>query len=226
MLRELIKILNISGAIIVADALHCKKDSANEIIENGGDYLFVVKDNNPTLKDDIEVYIQNDDVEKAVKTEKNGGRIEKRTAYTSTNIDWLPNKDKWRNLTTIGAIHTEFTKGNKTSSEWHYYISSRKLTPEELLKHARMEWEIESMHWLLDVHFGEDKTKVWDMNIQQNLNIMRKIALNLARLYKNTYEPGKAISAILKRNMYNLDNLARFIDDFIAAIQITELLQN
>lgn len=225
-LRELIKILNISGAIIVADALHCKKDSANEIIENGGDYLFVVKDNNPTLKDDIEVYIQNDDVEKAVKTEKNGGRIEKRTAYTSTNIDWLPNKDKWRNLTTIGAIHTEFTKGNKTSSEWHYYISSRKLTPEELLKHARMEWEIESMHWLLDVHFGEDKTKVWDMNIQQNLNIMRKIALNLARLYKNTYEPGKAISAILKRNMYNLDNLARFIDDFIAAIQITELLQN
>ena len=226
MLRELIKILNISGAIIVADALHCKKDSANEIIENGGDYLFVVKDNNPTLKDDIEVYIQNDDVEKAVKTEKNGGRIEKRTAYTSTNIDWLPNKDKWRNLTTIGAIHTEFTKGNKTSSKWHYYISSRKLTPEELLKHARMEWEIESMHWLLDVHFGEDKTKVWDMNIQQNLNIMRKIALNLARLYKNTYEPGKAISAILKRNMYNLDNLARFIDDFIAAIQITELLQN
>lgn len=225
-LRELIKILNISGAIIVADALHCKKDSANEIIENGGDYLFVVKDNNPTLKDDIEVYIQNDDVEKAVKTEKNGDRIEKRTAYTSTNIDWLPNKDKWRNLTTIGAIHTEFTKGNKTSSEWHYYISSRKLTPEELLKHARMEWEIESMHWLLDVHFGEDKTKVWDMNIQQNLNIMRKIALNLARLYKNTYEPGKAISAILKRNMYNLDNLARFIDDFIAAIQITELLQN
>lgn len=224
-LRELIRILNISGAIVVADALHCKRDSANEIIENGGDYLFVVKDNNPALKDNIELYIQNENLENTVKTEKNGGRIEKRTAYTSIDIDWLPNKDKWRNLTTIGAVHTEFTKGDKTSSEWHYYISSSKLTPEELLKHARMEWEIESMHWLLDVHFQEDKTKVWNMNVQQNLNIMRKIALNLARLYKNTYEPGKAISAILKRNIYNLENLSRFINNFIAVIKVTILFQ-
>lgn len=59
----------------------------------------------------------------------------------------------------IGAIHTEFTKDGETGSEWHYYISSRKLTLEELLKHARLEWAVESMHWLLDVHFLEDKQK-------------------------------------------------------------------
>ena len=156
---------------------------------------------------------------------KNGGRIEKRTAYTSTDIDWLSRKDEWEGLVCIGAIHTEFTKDGKTSSEWHYFISSRKLSPEELLKHARLEWSVESMHWLLDVHFQEDKTKVWDMNVQKNMNIMRKIALNLARLYKERYEPRKAISVILKRNMFDLNNLANFIRNFIAVISVTELLQ-
>ena len=219
--RELISILNISGAVVVADALHCQKESAEKVINEHGDYLFTVKDNQPTLN-----FIQNENVNSFTHTEKNGGRIEKRTAYATTEINWMPNKKQWKNLKTIGAIHTEFTKNGTTSSEWYYYISSRNLTPKELLKHARMEWTIESMHWLLDVHFQEDKTKVWDMNVQKNLNIMRKIALNLARLYKNQCGPRKTISAILKRNMYNLDNLTHFIRSFIAVISVTELFQN
>ncbi|MCD8215123.1 MAG: ISAs1 family transposase [Clostridiales bacterium] len=225
-LRDLIKILDISGAIVVADALHCKKKSAKEVIGEGGDYLFVVKDNNPTLKEDVELYVKNEELEHFIQKELNGGRIEKRTAYTSTNIAWLPNKEEWENLKTIGAIHTEITKNNNTSSEWHYYISSRELTPKELLRYARSEWSIESMHWLLDVHFLEDKTKVWDMNVQQNLNIMRKIALNLAREYKKRFEPKKAISGILKRNLFDANNLAKFIRCFVALINVTDVLQN
>lgn len=226
MFRKLISILNISGAIVVADALHCRKKSADKVIEEKGDYLFVVKDNEPNLRKDIELYVQNEELDKCSKTELNGGRIEKRTAYTTTEIDWLQGKEKWKNLSTIGAIHTEFTKNGETSSEWHYYISSRKLKPEELLKHARLEWAVESMHWLLDVHFQEDKTKVWDMNVQQNLNIMRKIALNLAREYKNRFEPRKAISGILKCNLFDVNNLAKFIRYFIALIDVTVLLPN
>ncbi len=223
--RKLIEILNIKGAVVVADALHTTKKSAEKVVKEGGDYLFVVKDNNPGLKEEIELYVQNEHMDKCAKTEKNGGRIEKRTAYTSTDIDWLSRKNEWEGLVCIGAIHTEFTKGGETSSEWHYFISSRKLSPEELLKHARLEWSVESMHWLLDVHFQEDKTKVWDMNVQKNMNIMRKIALNLARLYKERYEPRKAISVILKRNMFDLNNLENFIRNFIAVISVTELLQ-
>ena len=226
MFRELIDMLDISGSIVVADALHCKKKSAEKVIEEKGDYLFVVKDNEATLRKDIELFVRNEELDKHTKSELNGGRIEKRTAYTTSDIDWLHGKEKWKNLSTVGAIHTEFTKDGKTSSEWHYYISSRKLTPKELLKHARLEWAVESMHWLLDVHFQEDKTKVWDMNVQQNLNIMRKIALNLAREYKNHFEPKKAISGILKRNLFDIDNLAKFISCFLAVILITELLQN
>ena len=224
--REMVEILDISGAVVVADALHCQRKSAEKVIEENGDYLFVVKDNNPNLKENIELYIQNEKIENYTKKELNGGRIETRTAYATTKIDWLPDKDKWKNLKTIGAIHTEFEKDGKKSSEWHYYISSKELTPEKLLEHARLEWAVESMHWLLDVHFLEDKTKVRDMNVQQNLNIMRKIALNLAREYKNRFEPRKAISGILKCNLFDVNNLTKFVYSFIALIDVTALLPN
>ena len=224
--RKLVDILDISGAMLVADALHCQKESAAKVVAEGGDYLFVVKENQPTLHDEIEMFFQNEESESHSRTEKNGGRIEKRTAYVSTDIDWLTGKKDWKNLTTIGAIHTEFIKGENRSSEWHYYISSRKLNPQELLKHARLEWAVESMHWLLDVHFSEDKTKVWDMNVQQNLNIMRKIALNLARIYKDRYVPRSSISGVLKRNLFNIANLANFINNFLVFIDVTILLRN
>ena len=71
--------------------------------------------------------------------EKNGGRIEKRTAYTTTDIQWIYNLENWKDLSCIGAIHREFEKNGQKSSEWHYYISSAKLSPEELLSHARLE---------------------------------------------------------------------------------------
>ena len=221
---ELVKLLDIDGAIVVADALHCKKDSAKTVIAEGGDYLFVVKDNEPNLKADIELFVQNENLEKFSKSEKNGGRIEKRTAYASKDIEWLENRDKWVNLSTIGAIHTEFEKDGKKSSEWHYYISSASLTAENLLKHARLEWAVESMHWMLDVHFAEDKTMVWDMNVQRSLNIMRKIALNLAREYKRQVKPKSAINGILKDNLFDLNNLAYFLDFFAVKPNVTNLL--
>ena len=225
-LRQMVEMLDINGAVVVADALHCNKRSAEKIIKENGDYLFVVKDNNPNLKENIEYYFQNEKADSFSKKELNGGRIEKRTAYTTTDIDWLPGIEEWAALKAIGAICTEFEKSGQKSREWHYYISSKELTPESLLKHARLEWAVESMHWLLDVHFLEDKTKVWDMNVQQNLNIMRKIALNLAREYKNRFEPRKAISGILKCNLFDINNLVKFIRDFVALINVSAFLQN
>lgn len=209
--RELIEMLDVSGAVVVADALHCTKRSAKAVVEAGGDYLFSVKDNNPSLKEDIELYFQEENVEPFAKREKNGGRIEKRTGYVTHEIDWLNGREEWKNLACIGAIHTEFEKGDKKSSEWHYYISSASLTAEELLKHARLEWSVEAMHWLLDVHFAEDKTRIWDMNVQKTLNIMRKIALNLAKDFKLKTQSPQAISAVLKRNLFDLSNFSAFL---------------
>lgn len=210
--RELVELLDMSGAVVVADALHCHKKSAKAVVEAGADYLFVVKDNQPTLKKDIELYVRDESLEKHTTREKNGGRIETRTAYVSHEIEWLECREEWPKLSCIGAIHREFEKSGQKSSQWHYYISSAPLTAESLLKHARLEWSVEAMHWLLDVHFAEDKTRVWDMNVQKLLNIMRKIALNLAKEYKFKTKCRQPMSGILKRNLFDLTNLSAFFD--------------
>lgn len=212
--RELVEILDVAGAVVVADALHCSRKSAKIVIKEKADYLFCVKDNQPNLKENIALYVHNEKLETFSKTEKNGGRIEKRTAYVTKEIDWLYGRSEWENLACIGAIHTEFEKGGKKSSEWHYYISSAALDAKSLLKHARLEWRVEAMHWLLDVHFAEDKTMVWSMNVQKTLNIMRKIALNLAKEYKAKTECKMPMSAILKRNLFDVDVLGQFLMTF------------
>jgi len=212
--RELIELLDVSGSIVVADALHCNQRSCEAVVEASADYLFVVKDNQRNLKSDIELYIQNEKIESFETLEHNGGRIEKRTAYATSNIDWLDGKQRFKNLQVIGAIHREFEKDGHKSSEWHYYVSSAELTPKQLLKHARLEWAVESMHWLLDVHFNEDKTLVWDMNVQQLLNTTRKIALNLVRIFKSKHATKKALSKIMRENLFDLQQLQAFLQVF------------
>ncbi len=89
------------------------------------DYLLCVKDNHKTLKQDIEEYIKDEELRnnmsKETKTEKNRGRIEKRTGYVTNDISWLYGREEWEGLKSIGAIHTEFEEKGKKSSEWHYY---------------------------------------------------------------------------------------------------------
>ena len=187
--RDLIGMLDVEGCIITADAMHCQKETAALIVEKKADYLLNAKSNQPMLKKDIEDYVQDEKLRKSmdkfVTTEKNGGRIEVRRGFVTHDIDWLADKGEWKSLSCIGAINRQFTYKGKTTDEWHYYISSRKLTAEELLKHARLEWSIESMHWLLDVHFGEDFCRIEDETVQQVLNAVRKIALNCVKTYKS-----------------------------------------
>ena len=199
--QELIEQLEISGCMVVSDALNCQKKTAETIIKGTVDYRLCAKDNQETLKKDIESYVQDKTLQKSmgkeIKIEKNRGRIEKRTAYVTEDTEWLAAKKEWKGLKCIGAIHTEFEEADKKTSEWHYYISSRKLTAEELLHHARMEWSVESMHWLLDVHFEEDYCRVEDKNIQQNLNMLRKLAMNFIKQYKERLKSKRAISKIM-----------------------------
>lgn len=199
--QELLKELDISGCIIVADALNCQKDTAKAVISGGADYVLSEKDNHPCLKQDIADYVGDTALRRtmdtASRTEKNRDRAEKRSAFVTEETEWLTGREEWAGLSCIGAVHTEFeTKKGKTE-EWHYYISSRGLTAEELLHHTRMEWSVETMHWLLDVHFGEDQCRVEDRNIQQNLNMLRKAAINLIKRYKERAESKRAISKIM-----------------------------
>ncbi|MEA5015967.1 MAG: ISAs1 family transposase [Candidatus Limiplasma sp.] len=187
-MQKLIQELKLHGCMVVADALNCQKETATLIVKGKADYLLSVKDNHPTLKDDIATYIQDETLqagmESFTKVEKSRDRIEKRTGYATTDISWLPHKEQWKQPTCIGAIRTEFESKKGKSLEWHYYISSRKLSATELLHHARMGWAVESMHWLLDIHFDEDGCRAEDKNIQQNLTMLHKAALNTVEQYQ------------------------------------------
>ena len=213
--QKLLEELDINGCMVVADALHCQKETAKIVVEGKGDYLLDAKGNQGTLKKEIEDYIQDEELRKGIdvcsQTEKNRERIETRTAYSSTEIGWMCEKTNWPNLQCIGAIHTEFETPKGKTSEWHYYISSRPLTAQELLRHARLEWSVESMHWLLDVHFGEDYCRIENRNIQQTLNIVRKIALNLIKLYKKETSSKLALSNIMLNCLVDSSMIMRIL---------------
>ena len=213
--RELIGLLNLEGCMVVADALNCQKETAKAIIDAKADYLLNVKDNHSTLKEDIEDYVQDNDLRKTMDTsstlEKSRERIEKRTAFVTNDTDWLYGKDEWVELACIGAIHTQFTTLKGTSNEWHYYISSRNLTADELLKHARLEWSVETMHWLLDVHYLEDSCRIEDKHVQQNINMVRKLVLNSIKFYKNTSGDKHPISKIMFDCLLDPFNIVKII---------------
>ena len=187
--------------MIVADALNCQKETAEMVIKGKGDYLLDAKGNQPTLEQEIRDYVQDESLRKAMEhkavIEKSRDRIETRTAYITADIDWLYGKEKWKNLCCIGAIKTEFERKGVKTEEWHYYISSRNLTALELLHHARMKWTVETMRWLLDVHFAEDFCRIVNRTIQQNLNMLRKFALSLIKQFKASSNSKLPLSQIM-----------------------------
>ena len=152
--RELLEILDAEGCMIVADAMHCQKETAALIVDKDADYLMCTKDNQANLKRDIEDYVQDKDLQKfmdkAQTHEQNSGRIEFRRAFICHDIDWLHDKGEWKNLACIGAINRQTTYKGKTTNEWHYYISSRKLQ-QFLLKTSPPEPKVDT----LQVAFGD-----------------------------------------------------------------------
>ena len=209
--QELIRMLDLEGCMVVADALNCQKETAKAVIESKADYLLNVKDNHENLATDIANYVHDDDLRKGMDTErtleKNRNRVESRTAFVNDDIEWLYGKEDWPGLSCIGAIHRQVTTAKGETSEWHYYISSRKLTAEELLTHARLEWSVETMHWLLDVRFDEDFCRIEDIHVQQNFNMARKIALNYVRRYKALSNAKLPLSKIMLNCLLDPSNL-------------------
>jgi len=200
--RELIKIINISDCLIVADALNCQKETAKAIIKGGGDYLLSVKSNQKTLMNSIENHMldisNQTHMDTACVFERNKDRLEQRTAFTTSDISWLQKREKWDSLSCVGMINRQVIRNSRVSNEWHFFISSRQLTAEELLRFARNEWSVEVVHWLLDIHYREDFCAIEDINTQQNLNIIRKLALNSIKSYKHKYCVKSALSKIMQ----------------------------
>ena len=198
---ELIKELAIPGCMVVADAMNCQIETAEAIVEAKADYLLSAKGNQQALMNDIAEYVHDTKLrakmDRVSRTERGHGRKETRRAYTSADVSWQPGGRVWPELKCIGAIHTRFETSKGVTEEWHYYISSKALQAQELLHHAREEWSVESMHWLLDVHVDEDRCRVQSKNVQQNLNMLHKCALNIIRIYKRETQSKLPLNGIM-----------------------------
>ncbi len=180
---ELLDSLNIEGSIVTADAMSCQRDIVRKIRKGEADYVIGLKNNQPTLLEDIALYFKDFAKElPCISTvEKNHGRIEKREYRLLTDLSWLPDLDKWEGLSAAGMVCTTTTKGENTSSDTRYFISS--LTDISRFAHAvRSHWAIENqLHWALDVIFDEDSSKARKDMSPLNLNVLRKTALALCK---------------------------------------------
>ncbi len=185
---RLLKMLELKGALVTIDAMGCQKDIANTIIDRGGDYLLPVKDNHPTLRNDIELFFTeqrgcgfaNAETFFHETVDNDHGRLEIRRHWSTADIAWLKQDHDWRDLTSIGMIERVVEKTGKTETTCHFYISSLVADAVLLARGAREHWQVENaVHWTLDVTFHDDLCRLRTGHGPQNMAVIRHAALNL-----------------------------------------------
>ncbi len=183
---KLLEILELQDTIITIDAMGCQEDIASKIIDKEADYILAVKLNQKQLYEDIEDEFKFSD---AIKSDTNvdigHGRIETRTCQMITKLNHIQNKQKWKKLKTVVKVEStrEFKNSDKpTEKATRYYISSLEADTEDFQNYIRYHWSIEnSLHWILDVAFGEDASRKRSGNSPQNFSTLNKIAINLLK---------------------------------------------
>jgi predicted transposase YbfD/YdcC len=190
-LPRLLEILDISGCIVTIDAMGCQKKIAQTIVDNNADYVLAVKDNQPSLLEDLQPYFDgisaetsydNSTIGYTETVEGDHGRIETRRHWLTDDIDWLRQHHSWANLQSIATVQRQREVAGQVSVETHYYISSMPADPERFAHSVRAHWGIEnSVHWVLDMRFREDESRVRTDHAPENLSTLRRLALNLIR---------------------------------------------
>lgn len=188
---ELLRLLLLDGCIVTIDAMGCQKKIVSEIVKKNADYCIAVKENQKTLYDGIKdsfkgtAYIKERETYETL--EKGHGRIEKRVYTVITDQEYLTylNPDgSWKKLNSIGHVVATRTIKGITSQENRYYILS--ITQAQQFAHAvRNHWGIEnSLHWVLDVDFKEDQCRIRSGYADQNMAVLRHMAINLIKQNK------------------------------------------
>lgn len=197
---ELLRIIDIQDATITIDAMGCQTAIAQVIVENGGDYILAVKENQPTLYADLQesfadaLDTENRPVdnqplpfESWESVDKDHGRLEERKVYICRDLSLVSSRERWKKLSYIAmaeARRTDLTT-DETSVFQRYFIgSSESQPPEEVARLIRRHWSIENeLHWVLDMAFQEDAARHRAGNCAQNFATLRHFALNLVKNY-------------------------------------------
>ena len=209
-LPELIQILDLAGCVVTIDAMGCQKEIVKKIVEKDADYVIAVKKNQPTLYEQIKqlfkqaIETQGKDLNLSSfnSREKNRGREEIRNYLMITDVaERIDPLQKWRKLTSIGMVESVRVVDGKTSIETRYFISSLENDAQKLAEGIRNHWSIEnSLHWVLDVAFQEDNSRIRKDNAPANFAVLRHIAVNIISQNKS-----RKLSVRSKRFLATLD---------------------
>ena len=190
---KLLKLLEIEGCIVTMDAIGTQTKIAKTIIAQGADYILNVKENQEHLYEDIHDLFEDDRAYNfegapysyAKTVNKDHGRIEIRQCWAISDPEYLANiRDlkQWEGVKTLAMILSERRIGDKVEVQDRYFISSLDSQADKLLQAKRSHWGIENrLHWVLDVAFNEDHSRVRKDNAPQNFAVLRHMALNLLK---------------------------------------------
>lgn len=210
--RALLATLSLGGALITGDAIHAQAETAQLVLDRGGDYLFALKANRPAMLKAVAAFFADppEPLEGFETMDADHGRIETRRHRVTHSTDWLfgdraePGAPAMPGLATLACVEAVRDDGAPAT---RYYLSSARLTPDSFARAVRSHWAIEnSLHWVLDVSFDEDAARNRADNGPENLAILRRLALNVLR----TARPKLPISRKRKRAGWS-DAFARTI---------------
>lgn len=188
--RQLIECLNIKDTIVTMDALHCQRDTLQQLTSHGADFVIQVKENQPTLLAAIRKQYQpyweqnGDGLAQHYEQNQSHGRQEERTVFQLTAD--LPDALKvvWPGISSLIAVERSRSQNGKSSLDTHYYVSSLAIHPELAAKAVRQHWHIENQqHWVLDVTYREDVSRIGDREAAEVFALLRRLALNMAQYH-------------------------------------------
>ena len=201
---ELLRLVDIKGAIITIDAMGTQKSIAKQIVEGEADYVLALKGNHEKLHEAVVDYIneqwENDfadvDARRHQTVETGHGREETRTYIQMEAPDSLPGRDSWAGLKSIGVVVSECVRDGKTTDEVRYFISSLEVGVKRFAHAVRSHWGIEnSCHWSLDVTYREDESRIRHKHLRENFAWLNRLTLSLLKQH-----PGRESLAMKRRS--------------------------
>jgi predicted transposase YbfD/YdcC len=193
---ELLEVLAVSGCIVTIDAMGCQKAIAQQITEQEADYVFTLKENQGRLYEDVSGFFEyahkigfrHVESDQCRTVEKGHGRIEIRQCQVISDpayIETIRDGEAWPQLRSIAMVTAERRIEEKIERESRYFITSLECDAEKVLHAVRTHWHIEnSLHWVLDVAFREDESRIRNKHSAENMVVLRHIALNLLKQEK------------------------------------------